>query len=198
MKADFAATVELKSKYMGTCEQSRQTNLYVCNVLHSAGEIPTKAGQQRQVVCDVWRYFTNAKPSAMVHQRVQQDIAKHYKRLIPTLERMEIESDGSTSQFKGRFNFWVLGGGMFSEGDYAGLKTTGQLCMKPACSLVCSVRASPWHFTSIHPPLDGVKITPSSSSSSNHRPPHSSGPRWWVRRRMRQSGSCISSKDGEI
>jgi hypothetical protein len=126
MKGDFAATVKLKSKYMGTCEHSRQTNMYVCVVLHSAGKVSQKAGQQRTVTCDVWRYFTNAKPSAMVHQRVQQDMAKHYKRLIPTLERIEIESDGSTSQFKGRFNFWVLGGGMFSEEDYAGLKLTGR------------------------------------------------------------------------
>lgn len=126
MKGDFAATVELKSKNMGTCEQSRQCNLYVCNVLHSAGAIQTKPGVEREKVTGVWRIFTNCKPSAMVHQTCQQRIAQHYKRLIPSLETIEIESDGSTSQFKGRFNFWVLGGGMFSEEDYAGLRCVGR------------------------------------------------------------------------
>ena len=45
MKADFAATVELKSEAMGTCEQSRHTNLFVCLVLHSPGPVSTVPGR---------------------------------------------------------------------------------------------------------------------------------------------------------
>jgi hypothetical protein len=121
LKADFAATVELKSKQMGCCEFSRQTNQYVCIVLYSPGKSPRKPGIVRETQTDVWRYFTPAKPGAMVHQRILQDIAKHYKKLIPTLQRMELECDGCSYQFKGRFNFWIMGGGMFTADDYGGL-----------------------------------------------------------------------------
>lgn len=93
--------MELKSKHMATCEVSRHTNLYVALVLHSPGEVSTEVGKPRAVVCDVWRYFTNAKPHAIIHQTVVQEICKHYKRLNPHLERAEFETDGCSSQFKG-------------------------------------------------------------------------------------------------
>ena len=79
-------------------------------------------GVQRDVKCDVWRAFTNAKPHAMPNQAVQHDIAKEYKTGNGKLKTMELESDGSTCQFKGRFNFWVVAGGMFKKSDYAGLR----------------------------------------------------------------------------
>ena len=37
------------------------------------------------------------------------DIATHYKELIPTLKCMKIKSDGCRSQYKGRKNFMALG-----------------------------------------------------------------------------------------
>jgi len=123
VKVDFAASVELRSEKMFTCEFARNTHQYVAIVQYSPGEFPMKPGILRQTQTDVWRYFTCAKPGAMVHQRVLQDIAKHYKKLIPTLERMEIECDGCSHQFKGRFNFWIMGGGMFSSEDYAGVES---------------------------------------------------------------------------
>lgn len=122
VKADFAATVTLKSEHMATCEYGRTTNLYVALVLHSPEQGPLKPGEKRKAQCDVWRYFTNAKASAMVHQRVLQDIAKHYKKLIPTLKYMETEADGCASQFKGRYNFRVIAGGHFGLDMYDGVK----------------------------------------------------------------------------
>jgi hypothetical protein len=110
LKADFAATVELKSSNMGTCEFGRQTNLYVCLALHSPSEAPPIVGKERAVTCDVWRYFSNAKPSTMVHQRVLQDIARYYKKKNSSLEWIEIETDGCASQFKGRKNFFAVAG----------------------------------------------------------------------------------------
>lgn len=78
------------------------------------------AGLPRRVTCDTWRAFTNCKPDAMVNQRVQQDIAVHYSKLSPKPRRMEVTTDGCASQFKGRINFWMVGGGMFSAADYGG------------------------------------------------------------------------------
>ena len=111
VKADFAATVQLKSEYTGTCEYGNTTNLYVALVLHSPDTGPVKLGLQREVQCDIWRYFTNDKPSAMVHQEVMHDIIKHYKKkVIPNLQWVDLESDGSTTQFKGRKNFYMTAG----------------------------------------------------------------------------------------
>ena len=103
VKADFAATVELKAEAQATCEFGRHTNMYVALVLHSPTPPGPDAerGAERPVVCDTWRIFTNGKPSAMVHQRAMQDIAKHYKELIPGLTDMFVETDGCSSQFKG-------------------------------------------------------------------------------------------------
>lgn len=120
MKADFAASVELKSENMKTCEHSRHTNLFVGLVLHSPGPISTQLGAPRAVTCDTWRAFTNCRPQALVSHRAQQDMARHYSKLNPNLQRMGLESDGSTCQFKGRIAFWLVGGGMFSEADYGG------------------------------------------------------------------------------
>jgi hypothetical protein len=44
VKADFAATVILKSEYMATCEHGRYTNMYVALVLHSPEIGPLKQG----------------------------------------------------------------------------------------------------------------------------------------------------------
>ena len=112
----------MKSTEMATCEFPRSTNLYVCIVQYLPGEAPKKPGTQRQTQTDVWRYFSCVKPGAMFHQRVLQDIAKHYKKLIPTLRWIELETDGCAHQFKGRFNFWIMGGGMFTTADYAGVE----------------------------------------------------------------------------
>ena len=58
VKADFAATVELKSAAMKTCEHSRQTNLFVALVQHSPGPAPVQPGaMHRQELLDVSAKF---------------------------------------------------------------------------------------------------------------------------------------------
>jgi hypothetical protein len=91
---DFAATVELKAQYQLTCEYGTRTNLYCALVRYF--DVTTGAD-----TVDVWRVFTNATASAMVHQKVTQRIARHYKQQNPKLEWMELESDGCSGQFKG-------------------------------------------------------------------------------------------------
>jgi hypothetical protein len=142
VKADFAATVELKAEKMATCEFGTHTNLYVALVLHSPKtDEEVEAGHERTVVCDIVRVFTNAKASAMVHQQVLQFIAKTFKGENPKLKWMRIITDGCASQFKGvqvcflgltllqpslhagRFNFSCVAGMQFDlDGDYAGVK----------------------------------------------------------------------------
>ena len=79
-KVDFAAKVNLDSEATGCCEFNTTSNLYVALILHSPGEIVV--GEERPVVCDVFRMYTNAKPSALVHQHAMQLIAAHYKKKI--------------------------------------------------------------------------------------------------------------------
>ena len=106
VKCDFAASIELKAKNQGCCEWGPHTNMFVVLVLHSPGE--TEVGCERHVVCDTWRVFTNSKPSAMVHQYVIQKITRHYKEKIPGLTDIFLETDGSSSQFKGESSFCVF------------------------------------------------------------------------------------------
>ena len=102
VKADFAATVELKAEKMATCEFGTHTNMYVALVLHSPEtDEEVEAGHERTVVCDYIRVTTNEKPSAMVHQKVCQFIAKIYKGKNPKLKYMRLITDGCASQFKG-------------------------------------------------------------------------------------------------
>jgi hypothetical protein len=58
----------------------------------------------------------------MVHQRVLQDICKHYKTKNPKLEFVDLETDGCASQFKGRKNFFCVAGGQFKDDAYCGMK----------------------------------------------------------------------------
>jgi hypothetical protein len=122
VKADFAATVEIKQENQATCEYGTHANLFVALVLHSPEPLCcAEPGAARPVKCDIWRVFSNAKPSAMVHQMVMRRVAEHYKALIPTLEWMHLKTDGCASQFKGRFNFYCVSGGKFG-GQYSGIK----------------------------------------------------------------------------
>ena len=124
VNADFAATVNLPAEHMATCERGRQTNLWVGLVLHSPDTSKVEPGAEREVICDEWRYFTNAKPSTMVHQRVVQDITKHYKEKIPSLESVSLVTDNAASQFKGMKNFFCIAGGNFPPDMYNGVTQT--------------------------------------------------------------------------
>jgi hypothetical protein len=113
VKSDFAATWNLKSAQHATCEFGCHTNMYVAVVLHSEEEAQSstvRSGEERKVQCSVWRCFTNGKPSVMVHQRVMQKIASHYKQKNGLLTEMQIETDGCASQFKCRKNFFGVAG----------------------------------------------------------------------------------------
>lgn len=121
VKSDFAATVELQSEHMATCEFGRSCNLYVALIVHSPEDTHDGTGLPRQAKCDCWRVFSSASPNAMFHQAVTQAICRHYKKKIPTLEFIEFETDGCSAQFKGRFNFFCIGGGRFDQKLYAGV-----------------------------------------------------------------------------
>jgi hypothetical protein len=87
--------VELKAENQLTCEYGTRTNLYCGIVRYWDTATNTE-------IVDHWRVFTNAHASAMVHQKIVQRMAKYYKQKIPTLEWMELESDGCSGQFKGQ------------------------------------------------------------------------------------------------
>jgi hypothetical protein len=84
--------------------------MYVAVVLHAPLSCAPELDAERKVVCSVWRCFTNAKPSALVHQRVLQKIGRYYKKHNTFLREMHLETDGSSSQFKGRKNFFGVAG----------------------------------------------------------------------------------------
>lgn len=92
VKTDFAAGNEMKAKNTLTCEHPTIAQQCVALVLHSPGV--GVVGEERPVVCDYWRVWSNAKPSYRFHQLVMDKIAAHYKIIIPGLVRMKIYSDG--------------------------------------------------------------------------------------------------------
>ena len=93
VKTDFAAGADLKAKHTATCENPTRSNQCVAIVLHSPG--PLKLGEDREVVTDYWRIWSNAKPSYRFHQLVMEKITKHYKNsILPGLKVVNIQSDG--------------------------------------------------------------------------------------------------------
>ena len=102
-KTDFAANAELQAQHTRTCEQPTSASQDVALVIHSPKE--SVNGKPREVVCDYWRAWSNAKPSSQFHQAVMDEIADHYKIRIPKLDTLKIKSDGCGYQYKGRQNF---------------------------------------------------------------------------------------------
>ena len=91
-QGDFAATTEMKAKHVATCEYPTTCQQCVVLVLHSPGKVTV--GEERPVVTDYWRAWSNAKPSAKFHQKVMVKITLHYKKIIPGLKIVKILTDG--------------------------------------------------------------------------------------------------------
>ena len=106
IKADYAATAELKAKWMKTCEHPTTANQLVVLVLHSP-KLRLDNGQPRQVVCDYWRMWTNAKANCQGWHLFLDRIVSHYKATLPSLNAVGIWTDGSSTQFKGAKNFML-------------------------------------------------------------------------------------------
>ena len=103
---DYAAVYEMSSKHVGNSERDISCNQLVALVFHSPGPVATKAGDERSVVCDYWRVWSNKKGDANYHHSVMKQRAANYKQKNPSLRRMKLWTDGQRSQYTSR-NFWV-------------------------------------------------------------------------------------------
>ena len=56
---DYAAVCEMKGKQLRTCEHGTTCNQLVALVLHSPK--PAVPGEEREVTCDYWRFWSNQK-----------------------------------------------------------------------------------------------------------------------------------------
>ena len=108
VKTDFAAAAVLKASHTETCEIPTTAHECVAMVLHSPQPL-TQFGVPRQVTCDIWRVWSDAKGNEEFHQMVMRDITAYYKRMIPGLRRIIIKSDGCRGQYKGKCNFKNIG-----------------------------------------------------------------------------------------
>ena len=143
VKTDFAAAAKLQvsllhrlfvclwrfdaiqAAYTSTCEWPTTANQCVALVIHSP-QCLKKAGTPREVICDHWRAWSDAKPGEQFHQMFMRDIAAYYKAQNPRLTTMKVngfhmirlsflspttpftskvKSDGCSHQYKGLRNF---------------------------------------------------------------------------------------------
>ena len=103
---DFAADYEMKGREVGTCEHGISCHQLMALVLHSPGPMARAEGEERPVICDYWRIWSNKKGDAAFHDKAMRDIAEHYRQgAVPQLQRLKVWSDGQRSQYKGRKNF---------------------------------------------------------------------------------------------
>ena len=67
VKTDFAAAAKLQASHTATCERPTTAHRDVALVLHSPQPL-SGYGAPRQVTCDIWRAWSDAKGSAEFHQ----------------------------------------------------------------------------------------------------------------------------------
>ena len=103
---DYAADYEMKGKKVDTCEHGISSHQLVALVLHSPSPLARVEGEERAVICDYWRIWSNAKGDAAFHDKAMREIAAHYRAgAVPELQRLKVWSDGQRAQYKGRKNF---------------------------------------------------------------------------------------------
>ena len=79
---------------VGTCEHGISCSQLVALVLYLPGEV-TEEGLAREVKCDYWRIWSNARHSPEYHHAAMRRIAAYYKKMqVPGLSRVKIWSDG--------------------------------------------------------------------------------------------------------
>lgn len=90
---------------VGTCEHGISCSQLVALVLYLPGEV-TEEGAEREVKCDYWRIWSNARHSPEYHHAAMRRIAAYYKGMqVPGLSRVKIWSDGDPTTYKGRKQF---------------------------------------------------------------------------------------------
>ena len=115
---DWAAAYEMKGDMTVTCERPTSCKQLVALVLSRPGV--TEVGEEREVICDYWRWWTDCKQNAKVNMLALREIACYYRYKVrwsvprgrwnmprgvgpvPRLKRMLVFADGSTTQQKGR------------------------------------------------------------------------------------------------
>lgn len=108
--SDFGATYKMTQRATEKCKYGTTCNQYVALVLHSPSPRVPKTDSEgrkifspRDVKCDVWRFWSQAKGNAGWHQKAMKEIAVHYKeRKVPKLERVKVKTDGQRAQFAGQ------------------------------------------------------------------------------------------------
>ena len=74
-------------------------------VLYLPSEV-TGEGLAREVKCDYWRIWSNARHSPEYHHATMRRIAAYYKGMeVPGLSRVTVWSDGDPTTYKGRKQF---------------------------------------------------------------------------------------------
>ena len=64
---------------------------------------PREVNGERVVTTDVWRIFSEAKGSALFHNKALDDIVKYYSERLD-LKRVYVFSDGCRSQYAPTYN----------------------------------------------------------------------------------------------
>ena len=100
ISTDFSAQYEHKAFATRTCEHPARSNMDVFIVTHS----PCVENGERVVTTDVWRIFSEAKGSALFHNKALDDIVNYYRERLG-LKLVYVFSDGCRSQYKGKRNF---------------------------------------------------------------------------------------------
>ena len=90
---------------VGTCEHGISCSQLVALVLYLPSDV-TEHGVQREVKCDYWRIWSNARHSPEYHHAAMRRIAAYYKGMqVPGLSRVKVWSDGDPTTYKGRKQF---------------------------------------------------------------------------------------------
>ena len=90
---------------VGTCEHGISCSQLVALVLYLPSDV-TEHGVQREVKCDYWRIWSNARHSPEYHHAAMRRIAAYYKGMqVPGLSRVKVWTDGDPTTYKGRKQF---------------------------------------------------------------------------------------------
>lgn len=130
--SDFGATYKMTQEATEKCKYGTTCNQYVSLVLHSPSprvietdSMGRKIFRPRDVKCDVWRIWSQAKGNAAWHQKAMKDIAKYYKSTaVPHLKRLKVKTDGQRAQFAGQKNL-----GQVAEWPHPAVEGADCLCM---------------------------------------------------------------------
>ena len=111
---DFAAQFPMAGSTVGTCEHSPNASQLVALVLYNPAPEADGGGIQREVQCDYWRTWIDAKGDAPAHHLAMKQILGYYRDgqgavggqpVVPGLQRIKVYSDGERGPYKGRKNF---------------------------------------------------------------------------------------------